>query len=59
MKTEYITFNLKEIIDYFTKGFEDKDGKKLDITKYEYFLDANKGKVIFELYINDKKYGKK
>lgn len=45
LKIEYQEISLEDVIRYFADGF------KVKIEQYEWFLDAQKGKVIFKLYV--------
>ena len=55
MKNEYQLVKLEEVIKYFYKGFEFKE-KPLG---WEWFLDPNKGEVIFKFIMEDKEVNKK
>lgn len=52
MKIHYQEHDIESIMDYFSTGFEMKEGEKL--FNYEWFYDSRKGKAVFRLTINEK-----
>ena len=51
MERERCTVKAKYVMDYFVKGFEVPQGKKL--VGFDWYFDALKGEVVFELKLED------
>ena len=52
MKIEYIEKTLEQVIRYYAKDFNPKDGI---VYNFEYFVDPTKDRVIFKLFIEEEK----
>jgi len=50
IKTEWKVVNLDDVVDFFTKAFKCTRGK---IVTSEAFIDAQKGKVVFAIMIDE------
>lgn len=53
MKIKYQVVDIEDIIKYWIKDYEFKDGEELFHNKYYY--DPRKGKVVLELCVKEKK----
>jgi hypothetical protein len=51
-RIEYQEISLEDIMRYFVEGFQPK-GNDEQVLNYDWFLDAQKGKVIFRLFIGE------
>lgn len=51
MKIEYQVVSLHDVMTYFAKGFEMRDGRSL--FAFDHFIDPVKGKVVFCLTTMD------
>lgn len=49
-KLAWVEIDIKEVMDYFIKGFRVKEG---EVISHEWFHDPRKGKVIFKLVVED------
>ncbi len=54
MKIEYFDVNLNDVMKYYAKDFT-KKGKKIRNLPTEWYIDTNKNRAIFKLYIEDEK----
>lgn len=52
MNIQWQEHKLDDVMDYFSKGFAPKpNGAK--VVKAEWFIDTNKNKVVFRLYVDE------
>lgn len=51
MRIEHQVVSLDEVMRYFAKGFELRDGRK--IFQLDHFIDTAKGQVVFRLVTHD------
>lgn len=47
LKVEYQEWDLTSVMEYFIEGFDQKS------TGYEYFIDTDKKKVVFKLFVEE------
>lgn len=51
METKYQEYYLQEVLDYFARDFEFKDGERV----VDSFVDTAQSKVIYKLLVKEKK----
>lgn len=52
-ETHFQIHDLKEVLDYFAKGFQPKDGRPRNVISWDTYLDPAREKVIFRLLVEE------